>query len=117
VEAVSAACDRLPGYYIFKGQRYNGNYIAGCEEGAAMSMQENGWIDKDLAVGYVDHLARNIPGGVGKDKTKLLILDPHTTHVNQVFRDRCKCGPHLIDMIYSFRPPCDILLNSSAMLL
>lgn len=101
MEALSAAGDRLAGYYIFKGQRYNGNYIAGCEEGAAMSMQENGWIDKDLAVGYLDHLARNIPGGVGKDKPKLLILDPHTTHVNQVFRDRCKCGPHLIHMMYN----------------
>jgi hypothetical protein len=90
MEAIAANGDRVPGFFIFKGVRFNENFIAHCEEGAVMSVQENGWIDGDLAVEYLDHLAKNIPGGIGQDKPKLIILDPHMTHVNQTFRDRCK---------------------------
>jgi hypothetical protein len=70
--------------------RFKENYIAHCEKGAVMLVQENGWIDADLAVRYLDHLAKNIPGGVGQDRPKLLILDSHSTHDDQTFRDRCK---------------------------
>jgi hypothetical protein len=82
MEAIAANGDRIPGFFIFKGVRFNENYIAHCEKGAVMSIQENGWIDADLAVGYLDHLAKDIPGGVGQDRPKLLILDPHSTHMN-----------------------------------
>lgn len=85
METVCADGSRLPGYFIFKGSRFSENYIVNCEEGAAMSVQENGWIDQDLAVGFLDHMRKHL--GPGK---KLLILDPHATHVNQRFVDRCK---------------------------
>ena len=43
--AINSARTTMPNYYVFKGKRPNPDFISKCENGACMSMQDNGYMD------------------------------------------------------------------------
>ena len=78
---VNVAGQRIPGFYIFKGQKQIKNYIAGCELGACMAAQPHAWMTKELFLNWLHHFAISIPGGVSTSNRHLLIFDGHGSHV------------------------------------
>jgi hypothetical protein len=73
----------IPGFYIFKGKRLMDNYIEGCEDGATMAMQPEGWMTALLFSQWISHFIKSIEsrGVVSPSHRHLLIVDGHNSHV------------------------------------
>ncbi|XP_059068723.1 MFS-type transporter clz9-like [Cryptomeria japonica] len=78
---VSACGFSIPRFYLFKSKRHIRNYIANCELGACMAVQEHAWMTKELFLNWLEHFAHSVPGGVPPSHRALLIFDGHGSHV------------------------------------
>ena len=79
----------IPPYYIFKGKYLLQDYMELCGPGAAMNVQENGWITNEIFCDWLVHFQSNVPGGVSQQNKHLLILDRHCSHVSATTLDTC----------------------------
>ena len=73
IVCISAHGTYIPSYYIFKGKYVLQNYVELCGFGAAMNVQENGWITNKILSDSLEHFKSNVLGGVNKQNKHLLI--------------------------------------------
>ena len=68
---VNAAGESIPGFYIFRGKRIRDNYLAHCEDGAVMAMQEQAWMTTTLFSHWISHFIRSLnnKGGISREET------------------------------------------------
>ena len=73
----------IPNFYILKGSYFYEDYIARCEPGAVMGMQQNAWMTRWLFESWISYFLEYLKSGPGIDHSKrhLLILDGHNSHV------------------------------------
>jgi hypothetical protein len=89
IVCISAQGTYIPSYYIYKGKYLLQNYVELCGPGAAMNVQESGWITNEIFCYCLEHFKSNVPGGVNKQNKHLLILDGHCSHVSGTALDTC----------------------------
>ncbi|XP_059078002.1 uncharacterized protein LOC131876582 [Cryptomeria japonica] len=78
---VNASRQSIPGFYMIKGKRLLHNYIAECEPGACMAVQQHAWMTKELFMNWLHHFKRSVLGGVSPTNRCLFIFDDHDSHV------------------------------------
>ena len=73
----------LPNYYIFKGIRPRGDYLALCENRAIYGMQKKGWMDAYQFIKWMDHFIHVLKEKemLTSSHRHLLILDGHNAHL------------------------------------
>ena len=83
LSCVNADGRSIPNFYILKGSYFLEDYIARCERGAIMGMQQNAWMTRWLFESWISHFLENLKNGPGIDHSNchLLILDGHNSHV------------------------------------
>ena len=52
---INANGKTIPNYYIFKGMRPRGDYLALCQNGATFGMQKKSWVDTYQFTKWMDH--------------------------------------------------------------
>ena len=57
------------------------DFVAGCEEGATMGMQDKAWMIAHLFKAWIDHFVKHVKtrNGISAVNCHLLILDGHTS--------------------------------------
>lgn len=70
---VNAASHAIPSYYIFKGNRFNANYIQDSEPGAAIAMQRKAWMTRQTFQAWLDHSKNAIMQDMGFENRHSLI--------------------------------------------
>ena len=80
---VNADGGSIPNFYILKGSYFHEDYIARCEPGAIMGIQQNAWMTRWLFESWISHFLEYLKNGPGVDHTNyhLLILGRHNSHV------------------------------------
>ena len=80
---INANGDTISNFYIFKGIRPRGNYLALCESGATYGMQKKGWVDAYQFTKWMDHFIYVLreKGLLTSTNRYLLILDGHKAHL------------------------------------
>ena len=83
LSCINADEGSIPNFYILKGSYFFEDYIARCESGAIMDMQQNVWIIRWLFESWISHFPEYLKNGPGIDHNNrhLLILDRHNSHV------------------------------------
>lgn len=89
---INATRECIPGFYIFCGKRIRENYLAHCEDGAMMAMQEQAWLTTTLFSHWISHFIRSLSnkGGISQERRHLLIVDGHNSHVTLEVVYKCK---------------------------
>ena len=83
LSCVNADGGSIPNFYILKGSYFLEDYIARCEPGVVMGMQQNVWMTRWLFESWISHFLEYLKNGLGIDHSNqhLLILDRHNSHV------------------------------------
>ena len=76
--AVNAAGTYLPPMMIFKRKRMSQLLLKGTPHGTIGGVSENGWIESDLFVKWLEHFVHHVQPSV--DRKVLLVLDGHASH-------------------------------------
>ena len=89
----------MPNYYVFKGKRLRHEYIAICEDGTCIGMQESGYIDatkfsKWMSCFFNYHEKKN---SLSRIRRFMLISDGHKSHVT--LDVLLKAREHGVDMV------------------
>ena len=89
---INAAGECILGFYIFRGKRIRENYLAHCEDGVVMAMQEQAWMTTTLFSHWISHFIRSLSnkGGISQERRHLLIVDGHNSHVTLEVVYKCK---------------------------
>ena len=83
LSCVNADGRSIPNFYILKGSYFLEDYIARCEPGAVMGMQQNAWMTRWLFESWISHFLEYLNNGPDIDHSDrhLLILDRHNSHI------------------------------------
>ena len=83
LSCINADGGSIPNFYILKGSYFFEDYIARCESGAVMGMQQNAWMTRWLFESWISYFLEYLKNGLGVDHSNrhLLILDRHNSHV------------------------------------
>ena len=76
--AVNAAGSYLPPMMIFKRKRMSELLLKGTPHGTIGATSENGWIESELFVKWLQHFVHHVQPSV--DRKVLLVLDGHASH-------------------------------------
>ncbi|XP_024545273.1 uncharacterized protein LOC112351508 [Selaginella moellendorffii] len=88
--AINAVGGRIPGFYIFKGERRMQNWIADCEVGAAFAISKKAWMTDNLWPQWLEHFVKLVLGGCLPTNHHALIVDGHRSHVTKVALDTAR---------------------------
>ena len=75
----SAAGEYIPPFISFKGVRKSEALVRGAPPGSQVEMSQNGWIDKDIFLKWIQHFQKH--RRTNEDGKTLLILDGHASHL------------------------------------
>jgi hypothetical protein len=92
IECIRASGSMMPPLFIFKGKKFPEHlrpYLLLNQEGARLTMSENGWTTNTIGLWWLKHLfIPNIGPRVGK--YCLLVLDGHGSHLTPEFDQLCE---------------------------
>ena len=82
----------IPPYYIFKGKRWNSDFLNVAPAGSDDEMSESGWSNSKIFNNYLTtHLIRHTGNREDKEQTPTLILyDGHKYHINLTLTEWAK---------------------------
>ena len=98
---INAARESIFSFYIFRGKRFQRNYIKDCEDGAAMAMQPKAWMTGLLFYCWLDHFLKHITDtwDISTTNRHLLILDGHNSHISiDIVKKALAAGLNLITL-------------------
>ena len=84
IAAGNAVGNHVPPYYVFKGKRWNNNFLDGAPPGSNGKMSESGWSNTAIFTHYItSFFASHVGITDNKDQaTTLILYDGHKSHVN-----------------------------------
>jgi hypothetical protein len=80
--AMNAARGSILGFYIFRGERINDDYIMHYKLGTFMAVQTKAWMTNFLFKIFLFFFKRLVLGGISPSNCHLLVLDGHGSHVS-----------------------------------
>jgi hypothetical protein len=74
----------IPPYFVFKGKRFNPDFMKGASPGSQAVMSDSGWSNSSIFRGYLEtHFLPHVRRGCNDKQPVLLIFDGHTSHISR----------------------------------